>query len=76
MFKRRLSGLGVLRGVAGGAAEEARTRGFPSLAFARFGFVAFPDFTPVSNLGISATWVRRNAAITRLAAFLISSDRL
>lgn len=28
-----------LRGVAGGVAEEARTRGFPSLVFTRFGFV-------------------------------------
>ena len=32
--------LGVLRGVAEGVAEEARTRGFASLAFARFAFVA------------------------------------
>jgi hypothetical protein len=31
--------LGVLRGVAEGVAEEARTRGFASLAFARFAFL-------------------------------------
>ena len=31
--------LGVLRGVAGGVAEEARTRGFASLSFLRFAFI-------------------------------------
>ncbi len=30
--------LGVLRGVAGGVAEEARIRGFPSPSFGGFGF--------------------------------------
>ena len=31
--------LGVLRGVIRGFSEEARTRGFPSLPFDRFGFI-------------------------------------
>jgi len=35
----RLGDLGVLRGVAGGVAEEARTRGFASLAFASYAFI-------------------------------------
>ncbi len=35
----RQPGLGVLRGVAGGVAEEARIRGFPSPSFGGFGFV-------------------------------------
>jgi hypothetical protein len=35
----QLGDLGVLRGVAGGVAEEARTRGFPSPPFGGFGFV-------------------------------------
>ncbi len=32
----QLGDLGVLRGVAGGVAEEVRTRGFASLGFPRF----------------------------------------
>ncbi len=36
---RQLGGLGVLRGVAGGVAEETRTRGFASLSLDRFAFV-------------------------------------
>jgi hypothetical protein len=39
--KRQPGDLGVLRGVAGGVAEEARTRGFPSLSFGRVGFINF-----------------------------------
>jgi hypothetical protein len=35
----QLGGLGVLRGVADGVAEEARTRSFASLAFASFAFI-------------------------------------
>ncbi len=35
----QLGDLGVLRGVAGGVAEEARTRGFASLPLGRFAFV-------------------------------------
>lgn len=38
---RQPGGLGVLRGVAEGVAEEARTRGFASLAFASFAFHHF-----------------------------------
>jgi hypothetical protein len=37
---RQPGDLGVLRGAAEGVAEEARTRGFASLAFARFAFIA------------------------------------
>ncbi len=36
---RQLGGLGVLRGVIDGFSEEARTRGFPSPPFGRFGFI-------------------------------------
>ncbi len=36
---RQLGGLGVLRGVVEGVAEEARTRGFPSPSFDGFGFI-------------------------------------
>jgi hypothetical protein len=36
---RQLGDLGVFRGVTDGVAEEARTHGFPCLAFARFGFI-------------------------------------
>jgi len=35
--------LGVLRGVARGVAEEARTRGFASPAFASFALFQMPD---------------------------------
>ena len=35
---RQLGDLRVLRGVVGGVADEARTRGFPSLPLDRFGF--------------------------------------
>ena len=37
---RQPGDLGVLRGVAGGVAEEARTRGFASQALAGFAFIA------------------------------------
>jgi hypothetical protein len=36
---RQLGGLGVLRDVVEGVAEEARTRGFPSPPLGGFGFV-------------------------------------
>jgi hypothetical protein len=36
---RQPGDLGVLRGVAGGVAEEARTRGFASLTLVRFAFI-------------------------------------
>ncbi len=38
---RWLGGLGGLRGVVGGVAEEARTRGFPSPSLGGFGFIVF-----------------------------------
>ena len=37
--RRQPGDLGVLRGVAEGVAEEARTRGFASLTLVRFAFV-------------------------------------
>ncbi len=36
---RQLGGLGDLRDVVEGVAEEARTRGFPSPSFGGFGFI-------------------------------------
>jgi hypothetical protein len=41
-YLRQPGDLGVLRGVAGGVAEEARTRGFASQALAGFAFIAQP----------------------------------
>ena len=38
-YGRQPGGLGVLRGVAEGVAEEVRTRGFAPLGFPRFAFV-------------------------------------
>ncbi len=38
-YARQLGDLGVLRGVILGFSEEARTRGFASLALARFAFI-------------------------------------
>ncbi len=48
---RQPGDLGVLRGVAGGVAEEARTRGFPSPSFGGFGFIGV-----VGDLSIVAGW--------------------
>ncbi len=43
--------LGVLRGVADGVAEEARTRGFASLSLGRLAFVGVAN-----DLSIVAGW--------------------
>ncbi len=43
-------GLRVLRDVAGGVAEEARTRGFASLSLGRFAFVVKLSYTPVISV--------------------------
>ena len=43
--------LGVLRGVADGVAEEARTRGFASLSLGRLAFIGV-----ASDLSIVAGW--------------------
>ena len=45
-------GLGVLRGVADGVAEEARTRGFASLALARFAFANGSKYADVCSVSI------------------------
>ena len=42
----------VLRGVAGGVAEEARTRGFASQALAGFAFIAKPMMRQYQKLSI------------------------
>ncbi len=39
--------LGVLRGVEGGVAEEARTRGIASLSLDRFAFFLMNETTPM-----------------------------
>ncbi len=46
MQYRQPGDLGVLRGVAGGVAEEARTRGFASSGFPEFARPE-PIYTPV-----------------------------
>ncbi len=65
---RQPGDLGVLRGVAGGVAKEARTRGFASLAFARFAFIAECSFPRPEKLSI-----REN---TQECPLWVSSDRL
>jgi hypothetical protein len=51
----------VLRGVSHGFSEEARTRGFASLAFAKFAFSA-QKFSPMAGKGQS--WdVRRKSGV-------------
>jgi hypothetical protein len=49
---RQPGDLGVLRGVAEGVAKEARTRGFASLAFAKFAFIAERIFLQRANLSM------------------------
>ncbi len=46
MQYRQLGDLGALRGVAGGVAEEARTRGFASSGFPEFALVVQLIYTP------------------------------
>ena len=56
---RRPGGLGVLRGVVEGVAEEARTRGFPSSSFGGFIYIVattkyrrkLPDCPIVNRIG-------------------------
>ncbi len=43
----QLGDLGVLRGIAGGVAEEARTRGFASPGFPEFAFIGIRYSSPV-----------------------------